>query len=374
MGKRELLLIVAFVIVGAVVYQATAPPPGPNERRVSISGLLDKIRREMRGNRARAEDTRVTTHELDPGMTEVRVTGGYVELTITGENRSDIEARFQVTSNGYDEAEAKQLLKETSLEVDRAGGALRLASKYPAPGRQRAVLRLLVPARLRVRVDGGAPRTTIANVAALEIPTMRGETSLKQIAGRVTIEHRGGRLAITDVAALKLTARGTDATVTNVRGDAWFSMQSGELTATSVAGPIEVEAQNTEVTLRKLETSRGPLRVNASGGSVALEGLTGDARIDGRNTEIDVAMSRASAVAIYNQGGEPIEFTIPSGGFVLDAHATNGRLTVPDELRTLLSPIEKEEEREQRAKGEIGGGGPTITLRATHGDITIRPR
>ena len=32
MGKRELLLVLVFVIVGAVVYQATAPPPEPGTR------------------------------------------------------------------------------------------------------------------------------------------------------------------------------------------------------------------------------------------------------------------------------------------------------------------------------------------------------
>ena len=37
MGKRELLLIFCFVIVGVVVYQATARPPAPGERGLSLS-------------------------------------------------------------------------------------------------------------------------------------------------------------------------------------------------------------------------------------------------------------------------------------------------------------------------------------------------
>ncbi len=46
MGKRELLLVAAFVIVGALVYQLTAPPPGPGERSFSLSQLIGNIRRE----------------------------------------------------------------------------------------------------------------------------------------------------------------------------------------------------------------------------------------------------------------------------------------------------------------------------------------
>jgi hypothetical protein len=376
MGKRELLLIAAFVIVGAVVYQATAPPSGPNDRHISLSGIIAKVRREMRGNRANAEQTRVTKHEVDAGLTEIRVTGSFAELTITGEARRDIEVRFHVTSSGYDDAEAKQLATDTRLTIDRAGAALRLESKYPNPGRQRAHLTLLVPAKLNVRVDQGTQRATIANVAALEMVAVRGDTSVKKIAGRATISHRAGRLVVEDVGALKLNGRGSEAGVQNVRGEASFSMQSGELTAESIGGAIDVDAQNAEVTLRKLEEARGTLRVNAVAGSIALEGLAGDARVDGRNTEIEIAMSKPATVAVYNEGGESIEIVVPPGGFTIDALVTDGRLTLPDEVRPHLSTSGggDDDDREHRATGAVRGGGPTITVRANHGDVTLRTK
>ena len=371
MGKRELLLIVAFVIVGAVVYQATAPAPGPNDRGFSFSKIVDHLRREMRGNRAKAETTTETTVEVDPDTSEVRVSGLYTELSITGENRAQVAVRFHVASNGYDEQEAKSLAAQSQILVDRAGPVIRLTSKYPEPGRQYGTLTLLVPKRLLVRVDQGSPRTSIENVAAVEIPGMRGETTIKHVAGRVTVTHRAGRLAIEDVSTLKLVSRGGKVTIANVKADASLSLQSGELTTTSIGGPIDVESQNASLRLRKLEEARGPLRVNATGGSVTLEGLSSDARIDGRNAEIDITMAKAAPVAIYNEGNEPIELTPPPGGFILDAIVTHGRLVLPEtiDLRTV-----SEGESEQRANGPVRGGGPTITLRANHGDIRIRPR
>ena len=374
MGKRELLLIAAFLIVGAVVYQATAPPAGPNERSFSLSGIIAKVRREMRGNRANAEQTRVTTHQLD-GLTEVRVTGGFAQITITGDARRDIEARFHVTSSGYDEAEARQLATETRLLVDRAGAALRLESKYPSPGRQRAHLTLLVPAKLNVRVDQGTQRATVTNVASLEMVAVRGDTTVKQIAGRATISHRAGRLTVEDVGALKLSGRGTEAAVQRVRGEASFSMQAGELTAESIAGAIDVDAQSAEVTLQKLEEARGSLRVNAMAGSITLEGLAGDARVDGRNTEIEIAMSKPAVVAVYNEGGESVDIVTPPGGFTIDALVTDGDLTLPDELRPHLTTSGgDDDDREHRATGAVRGGGPTITVRANHGDVTLRTK
>ncbi len=374
MGKRELLLIVAFLIVGAVVYQATAPPPGPNERGFSISKIVEHVKREMRGNPGRAEDTKVVTLELDGTTTEIRVAGFYSELNITGENRSNVELRFRVTSNGYDDAEAKSLVSQTHVEVDRAGPALSFTSKYPEPGRQEGRLTVLIPSRLVARIEQGSPRTSIVNVSAVEVPTMRGETSVKRVAGRVTMTHHGGRLTIEDAGTVKLNTRGGEVIVSNIKADAVFNVQSGELTATSIGGPIDLESQSASVRLRNLEGTRGPVRVNASGGSVTLDGLSVDARIDGRNAELEITMSKAASTAIYNEGDEPLELTPPSGGFTLDALVSRGRLSLPDGFDPRVTVVSADHDTEQRAQGAVRGGGPTITLRANRGDIRILPR
>ena len=375
MGKRELLLIVAFVIVGAVVYQATAPPPGPNERSFSFSRIIEHVKREMRGNRAKAETTTETTVEVEATTSEIRVTGLYTEVNITGENRADVQARFHVSSNGVDEAEAKRLAGDSQVLIDRWGPVIRFASKYPVAGRQFGTLTLVVPKRLLIRVDQGSPRMSIQHVGSVEMPSSRtGETTIKHVSGRLTMEHRAGRLIIEDVGTLKLNARSGEVSVTHVKGEASLSMQSGELTATSIGGPIEVESQGASVALRKLEDARGPLRVNASGGSLTLDGLSSEARIDGRNVELDVTMAKAAPVTISNEGDEPIELTPPSGGFVLDAVVSHGRLSLPDDFDRQVKVVTAEKDSEQRASGAVRGGGPTITLRANRGDIRIRPR
>jgi hypothetical protein len=109
-------------------------------------------------------------------------------------------------------------------------------------------------------------------------------------------------------------------------------------------------------------------------GSITLEGLRGDARVDGQNTEIDIAMSKSAPLAVYNEGDEPIDIATPPGGFVLDAIVMQGRLTLPDDLRGQLSTSGDAEDKEHRASGSVRGGGPTITLRANRGDIRVRTR
>jgi hypothetical protein len=103
--------------------------------------------------------------------------------------------------------------------------------------------------------------------------------------------------------------------------------------------------------------------------------LRTEARIDGRNTEIDVVMDRAVPMAVYNEGDQAIELTPPPGGYRLDVLAREGRLTPPELVRDLgLSITTSDDGKETRAAGAVAGGGPTITLRATRGDIVLRSR
>jgi hypothetical protein len=104
MGKRELLLVFCFVVVGAVVYQATARPPASGERGLSLSRFIEHARREIRGNRANAEATTTATHELTADLTELRITGPISEVEVEGDGRRDVESTVHVESNGYDDA------------------------------------------------------------------------------------------------------------------------------------------------------------------------------------------------------------------------------------------------------------------------------
>ena len=55
MGKRELLIIAAFVVVGVVAYQFTAPPPKEGERGILVSARSSQnIKREVTADSASA--------------------------------------------------------------------------------------------------------------------------------------------------------------------------------------------------------------------------------------------------------------------------------------------------------------------------------
>jgi hypothetical protein len=369
MGKRELLLIVAFIIVGAIVYQVTAPPPAPGERSFSPGRLIENIRRGMRGNRASADVTTTSTQAVDAAVTELRVLLRSGELTIAGDDRQDLGIELRVHSNGYDDAEAQRLAKETVVKIDSAGGRMIAEVKFPQEGRQTANLMLHVPSRLQLKIEPTSARTRVAGVGDVELSNSRGESDFKQIAGRVSGSYRGGELRIADARGVKLTTIGTDVRLEQIRGEATLNMRSGELRASEIGGPIDLDTIGTEIFLENLDKTAGILRINAVSGSVSVKGLRTEGRIDVRGADVDVVVERAAPFAIYAEGGDPIEITPPAGGYQLDAVASDGIITLaPGTLEVAATG------QEHRATGPVNGGGPTITIRSAHGNITVRSR
>jgi hypothetical protein len=373
MGKRELLLIAGFVLAGALVYHVTAPAPAPGERSFSASQLLEDFRRHLRGNRASADLTTTSTHAVDAAMTELRIVARPgappPELTITGENRRDISAEFHVHSNGYDEAEAQRLAKATALTIERDGVRMLVSLVYPREGRQSVTLVMRVPSRLQIKLDPTRSQTRISGVADVDLTNSGGESEFKQIAGRLSGSYRGGELQVIDCGSVKLTTNGADVRLEQIRREVSLNMRGGELKGAEIGGAIDLDTNGTDVTLEKLDKTSGMIRINAAGGSVSVKGLRTEGRIDARGAEVDAVIERAAPLAIYADGGDSVEITPPPGGYQLDAVATDGSITLPP------GTIEVAENgQERRATGPVNGGGPTITVRSSHGSITVRSR
>ena len=369
MGKRELLLIAAFLVAGAIVYQVTAPPPAAGERSFSPSQILEHIRRGIRGNRASAEVTTRSKHPIEAGVTELRLALRSGDVTITGEDRTDIDAEFRVHSTGYDDAEAQRLATESALSIDRAGSRLILKTSYPEAGIQRGTVVLKVPSSLTVSLDGGNGELVIARVASIDLGNARGQAELRDISGRVSGNFRGGELHVTNAGSLKLTTIGVDLQLERIRGDATLNTRGGEIKGSELAGPIDIDSSGTDIELAKLDKTTGILRINAVGGGVSVKGLRTEGRIDVRGADVDVEIERAAPLAIYSEGGDPIELTPPPGGYQLDAVASDGTISVPPGTLEVATSGQ-----ERRATGPINGGGPTITIRSARGSITVKQR
>jgi hypothetical protein len=222
-----------------------------------------------------------------------------------------------------------------------------------------------VPQRLGLRVEPHFGRFTATNLASAEIMGSRGETRVADISGTLQITHSGGKLEIENVESLKLNGRNSQGTVKTVGGSLSMDVNGAELELTAITGPIDGELRNTELRINCDKAMKPVLRLNAHGGNVRLEDLRTEARIDGRNTGVDVTMAAPAPITI-DSTGDDISVTAPPGGYTLDAVATDGHLVIDD------GDLKPQGENDPRATGKVRGGGPSLALRSTHGDITIR--
>jgi hypothetical protein len=372
MGKRELVLIVVFVVLGVGVYHLTAPPPPPGSEGVSFGGIIGKMKREIQGNRATGKAESQQAAPVDAGVKELRVNIPRAsDITILGEDRADVAGEMQVSARGYNEAEAIAAASAVKLKMERVGDAmvvsLDMTAAKAAPrnsGTSQMVIALKVPRRLTLRVEPHAGKLILTNLAGVEVMGSRGETRIKGLAGRVVLTHSGGALEIEDAGSLKLNARNSRGTIKRVAGTIVLDSVGGELALAGIVGPLEIEARNTEIKLDDIKGLKGPLRINATGGEIHIDGLRTEARVDGRNTAIHVALGAPAPVTIYNLG--EIRVTAPPGGYSLDAVTTEGRITIED------GDVKPTDGSDPRATGPVRGGGPTLTLRATRGSITVR--
>jgi hypothetical protein len=377
MGKRELLLVGVFIVLGVVVYQVTAPPGDPSRPGFSFSRVLNEVRREIRGQRESAEETRRSVIPIAAAVTELRLGFRAATITVSGEDREDVEAEFHVRSNGFDKAEAERLVKESALLVDEAGALLILSGKFPEAGTQTATLTLKVPKRLGVRIDEKNGRLVVSGVSGVTVGSGTGETAISNISGMVAVTQRGRVVTVENAGALRLNASaGADVKVTGVSGDTNLTLQTAEVTATGLAGGLEVEARNSELRLEGLDKLRGNVRLNLTAGELIMTGLATEARIDGRRTEMRVELAAAVPLAIYNDS-EPVEVGLPRGGVRVDAVASDGRVSLDPALQKAGLKVDAPAEGAQgpgqeRVEGALNGGGPLLTIRNTRADIVLR--
>ncbi len=361
MGKRELLLIAGFVMVGTMVYFATAPEPAPGERGFSLGRIVDHVRREIRGNPGSAELTSSTTVPLKPTTTELRFEPASANVTIIGEDRADLGCELLVWSNGADGEEARKYATETKLKFTERRDDARDRAVLPRPRTTARHADGPHPQDIPVRVQPSRGKLEVTDVSTVEIVEARGQVAVRRISGRAVVTHRGGPLTIESVASLKLNSRGSVVTVKDVRGQATFQMQAGELRGSGFFGPAEIESNGTRIALDGLATLQKPLRLTTVGGSAALVGITSELRIDARDTRLDVAIVKPAPVTIYTEGDDALTVTLPQKGYELEALAIDARIDAPSGL-----PAVKTDGNEQRASGRVAAAVQRLRF-ARHG-------
>jgi hypothetical protein len=363
MGKRELVLILGFVVAGIIVFQLTAPA-GDGEG-FSFSRLWNRARAEISSNSASATVARRDAIPVPAEVEELQLTDLPSGLQVSGEERADIQYELEVNSTGPDQQTAAESAKKVTVRSDRVGSLLTLSMFYPPEARQTAKATLRVPKRLSLRLQNGR-RVTVTGVASVRLDPALGDTRLEGVAGAVTGTHRGGAIAITRAASVNLSVVNSSVTISEVaRGIALDVRSGGNTTIEGTAGALEIEAVNATISVAR---HAGSIRMTGSGGRVSVDGPAADTRLEMRGTEIELMIRDAVPVTAQTSEDTLRVIVIGSPAVRIDALADGGTIQAPE---FGLQP--EEIEGRQRLQASVGDRATaTIALRNRRSDIVIR--
>lgn len=364
MGKRELLIIAGFIVVGAIVYQFTAPP-STGTSSFSFGNFFQEARREMRGNPGRAELTHTATLPVAAGVRELRLLRVSRNVQVVGEARDTIEYTLTVSSNGPDDATAKTYAERTVFERDDVGDALVLRVDYPSEANQETSLVIKVPARLAVRVES-AIGITIAGVAAAHVEGARaGNVAFTNIAGAVTGTHQDGEVTVTDAQSVKMRLLRLRSRFGAVPGGLLLDVRDGDCRIEGSAGPVEIDSTRGDITV---VGHKGTVLVRGTDGSVNIDGPQDESKIDMRRTEVEVTLTGKAPVTIITTDQTARLVVKDSAAIMLDALSTEGRIQATD---VNLTPETVDTDMKLvHTFGRAPQG--RVTVRNTRGDIVIR--
>jgi hypothetical protein len=366
MGKRELLIVIAFVAMGVLAFELTAPP-APEGRGFSLSRWWQSARRGLRGNSAMASTTNHGEIAISSAVTELRVAGTNRGVRVIGEDRQDIGWELHVESNGPDEATALTWAKRAKIKLDDLGSSLALSVSFPAEGSQWGALILHVPARVNLKISGGSGGEDVMGVAAVDLDRATSTVTLKDIEGAATGSHSNGELTITGAASVDLTLSSSRAKIAEIARGLMLNARNGRCEITEAHGTVEIEQTNQETTVERPE---GPVRVTGTGGRITISQPKKEVRVDCRRAEVEVSLDTSVPLTLLTTD-ETLRLLLDGPpALSLDAVATDGGSIRGEDLDL---PI-KNSDGEVRCTKVFGdaSSAPRATLRAVRGGIVIR--
>ncbi len=249
--------------------------------------------------------------------------------SIDVETGEDNEVRIEASSSGFGSGSV-----DFELESDGQNASFRSRSGFS--------LGLL--GGLRIKVVARVPE-----VYSVKVSTGGGRIEVEEIDGYVEARTSGGRIEVDGATGdVRLRTSGGRIQAENIGGDLTARTSGGRIRVSDVAGSVEAR------------TSGGPIAIDGAGAVVRAKTSGG---------RISVRFDGAPEGTIETSGGS-IDVEIPEGSNLdLDARTRGGRVTVDADIRV------RGVFRNNHIEGAVnGGGGPSLRLRTSGGNITLEER
>ncbi len=363
MGKRELLLLVVFVVLGLGVYQVSAPAAEADAPGFSLSRLMQMAKAHLHGAQVRKTVTSTVTLAVDPAVTTLDLGDIRGTVVVAGSDRDDVEVRVDASIGGMDEADIVQQEKALRVALTTSGATASLVLESAVDRRPRYEIHVSMPGGLKLQVAGRGS-VEVGGIAALHLAEFRGDLTVEEMAGPITGGLRDARAEFGPGTTMDLDVRNG-----RLRAESPSSVtlraERGSIDVMDPRGPVSITTDYARMDIRG---TGGPVTITGEGGVIDLRDVAHPLNIDADRLTVSLAFATPVAATIAVRD-DAVEVTLPrEGGVQLEASIDDGALRLPAGLTPTRTPTG------ESVSAAIAGGGPIVKIAVDGGQLRVRSR
>src|SRR3984885_679916 len=319
------------------------------------------------------------------GMTALRIFDdrGTVTVNVSDDKKIRVSWRKKVHSDS--QGKADDINHRTDVTVTPADKVVTLNANVQAAG-DRGVstdLDVYVPRNIDVAVTSRRGDVTISGMAGnLDINNQHGEVDItdqtgnatlsvessaariQHVKGDVTIQGHAKEVDVEDVdGAVRLTGEFFESVrLVRVSKTVDFHSSRTDMQFAHLDGRLDLDSGDL-----RADSLAGPMHLSTHSKDIALEGLSGDLRLENSNGTVEVGVYKPGNIQIDNRKGD-VQITIPPGTAMrVEARTREGEIETDfDEIKVM------DEHRQASGNGSIGANGPKLAINSEKGTIEIR--
>jgi DUF4097 and DUF4098 domain-containing protein YvlB len=338
-------------------------------------------------------------------------------VQVIGGAANEIVVSLHKTAWGADQAAAEAALADVAVSLVQSGNSLTIQVAEPARvvvvGSDRGStvdFVIQVPADTSVAVDSGFGDLDLTGVTgAVDLDTSAGRITVSTVEGEVELRSDFGNITLERATAGTVTAASSSGTVTlrqvEAAGPVTLSSDFGaisfsggtaaaltaetrsgsvDLTDLAVAGLVQAHSDFGRVVLTRVSAAGG-YDLGSDSGSISVDSASG--RLEAETGFGDVSVSNASDVTLQlrtSSGAVTFAGTLGAGPHNLESGFGSVRLSLPEDtaatldlttgygtIRSALPITLSGDMDEDHWEGVLNGGGPSLTVQTSSGNISL---
>ena len=306
------------------------------------------------------------------------------DVTVTGDS-SDGQVHVNIHKQAYawNDSDVQRKVQQLQPAFSTEGKDLVLTVSSVGGGQDDLTITVPNGSAVTVNADHGDIHVNGLK-AALSLSANHGDVDISGIEGNVlaTVNDDDASVTMHDLTgAVSIEGHTGDIDIGNVNGA--LTLQGdfyGTTHLQKVSGAVRFITTRTNFSAARLDDEFsvekdsldagglfGPVVLKTGDKDITLERVRGSVEVTNKNGAVNVTEAAPVAtVAIQNQHGSVDLGLPPSAGFTLSAQTRNGDMENDFGLQT------QDNGETHMLHGAVSGGGPTITVATTDGDVTVR--